>query len=121
PAPAAADDGDRLRVMTQNLYVGSFFLTTATTPSEQIAAATLTYQHILATKPAERMAVIADEIARLRPDFVGLEQAAILRTGITPPATTGTFDLLQSRLNALEQKGGRYKAVAREPGGAGGP
>src|SRR5215471_9479589 len=33
PAPAAADDGDRLRVMTQNLYVGSFFLTTATTPS----------------------------------------------------------------------------------------
>ena len=33
PAPAAADDGHRLRVMTQNLYVGSFFqeLTGATT------------------------------------------------------------------------------------------
>jgi hypothetical protein len=25
PAPASADEGHRLRVMTQNLYVGSFF------------------------------------------------------------------------------------------------
>jgi len=118
-APAAADDDDRLRVMTQNLYVGSFFLESPTTPSEQIAAATRTYQHILATRPAERMAVIADEIAKLRPDFVGLEQAAILRTGITPPATAVTFDLLHSLLNALEAKGVRYKAVAVKPGADG--
>src|SRR5690349_1885033 len=59
PAPASADDGHRLRVMTQNLYVGSFFqeLNAAKTPSEIIAAATLTYQHILATRPAERAVV----------------------------------------------------------------
>src|SRR5262249_60790878 len=105
--------------MTQNLYVGSFFLESPTTPSEQIAAATRTYQHILASRPAERMAVIADEIAKLRPDFVGLEQAAILRTGITPPATAVTFDLLHSLLNALEAKGVRYKAVAVKPGADG--
>ena len=81
--PASADEGHRLRVMTQNLYVGTIFqdLLAAKTPSEIISAATLTYQNILATKPAERMAVIADEIARLRPDLVGLEHAAILRTG----------------------------------------
>ena len=83
PAPASADEGHRLRVMTQNLYVGSFFqeLSAAKTSHEIIAAATLTYQHILATRPAERALVIADKIAELRPDFVGLEQAAILRTG----------------------------------------
>ena len=69
--------------MTQNLYVGSFFqeINAAKTPSEIIAAATLTYQHMLATRPAERAVVIADKIAELRPDFVSLHQAAILRTG----------------------------------------
>jgi endonuclease/exonuclease/phosphatase family metal-dependent hydrolase len=118
PAPASADDGHRLRVMIQNLYAGSFFqeLTAAKTPSEIIAAATLTYQHILATRPAERAVVIADEIAKLRPDFVSLHQAAILRTGTTPPATTVTFDLLQSLLRELAAKGVRYETVAVRPG-----
>jgi len=84
--------------MIQNLYAGSFFqeLLAAKTPGEIVAAATLTYQHILATRPTERAAVIADKIARLRPDFVSLHQAAILRTGTAPPATAVTFDLLQS-------------------------
>jgi endonuclease/exonuclease/phosphatase family metal-dependent hydrolase len=118
PAPASADDDHRLRVMTQNLYVGSFFqeLTAAKTASDYIAAVTLTYQHILATRPADRAVVIADEIAGLRPDFVGLEQAAILRTGNAPPATAVTFDLLQSLLRELEAKGVRYETVAITPG-----
>jgi hypothetical protein len=120
PAPAFADDGHRLRVMIQNLYAGSFFqeLNAATTPSEIVSAATLTYQRILATRPADRAVVIADEIAKLRPDFVSLHQAAILRTGTlnAPPATTVTFDLLQSLLQELARKGVRYKAVAVRPG-----
>ena len=88
PVSASADQDHRLRVMTQNLYVGSFFqeLNTAVSANEFIAAATIIYQHILGTRPSERMVVIADEIAALRPDFVGLEQAAILRTGSVPPA-----------------------------------
>ena len=117
---SSADDGLRLRVMTQNLYAGSFFreLSAAKTPEEIVAAATLTYQHILATRPADRAVVIADKIAELRPDFVGLEQAAILRTGTlnAPPATTVTFDLLQSLLQRLAAKGVPYKAVAVKPG-----
>ena len=118
PAPATADDGHRLRVMTQNLYVGSFFqeLNAAKTPNEIISAATLTYQHIVATRPAERAVQIADEIAKLRPDFVGLEQAAILRTGTAPPATAVTFDLLQSLLQELAARGVRYETVAVKPG-----
>ena len=120
PASASADEGHRLRVMTQNLYVGSFFqeLAAAKTLPEIIAAATLTYNNILATRPAERAVVIADKIADLRPDFVGLEQAAILRTGAlnAPPATTVTFDLLQSLLQQLAARGVRYEAVAVKPG-----
>ena len=123
-APAAADN-DRhhrhgLRFMIQNLYAGSFFqeFLAAKTPSEIIAAATLTYQHILATRPAERAVVIADEIAKLRPDFVSLHQAAILRTGAlnAPPATTVTFDLLKTLLQELAAKGVRYEAVSVRPG-----
>jgi endonuclease/exonuclease/phosphatase family metal-dependent hydrolase len=118
PAPASADDDHRLRVMTQNLYVGSFFqeLAAARTASDYIGAVTLTYQHILATRPAERAVVIADEIAGLRPDLVGLEQAAILRTGNAPPATAVTFDLLQSLLQELAARGVRYETVAVTPG-----
>jgi endonuclease/exonuclease/phosphatase family metal-dependent hydrolase len=118
PAPASADNDHRLRFMIQNLYAGSFFqeLTAAKSPGEIVAAATLTYQHILATRPAERAVVIADEIARLRPDFVSLHQAAILRTGTAPPATTVTFDLPQSLLRELAAKGVRYEAVAVRPG-----
>jgi endonuclease/exonuclease/phosphatase family metal-dependent hydrolase len=118
PAPASADDDNRLRVMTQNLYVGSFFqeLAAARTASDFVTAATITYQHILATRPTERAAVIADEIAGLRPDIVGLEQAAILRTGIAPPATAVTFDLLQSLLQQLAARGVPYETVAVVPG-----
>jgi len=118
PAPASADHDHRLRVMTQNLYVGSFFqeLNAAVSANELIAAATIIYQHILATRPPERMIVIADEIAALRPDFVGLEQAGILRTGSAPPATAVTFDLLQSLLQELAARGVPYKTVAVRPG-----
>jgi len=118
PAPASADDDHRLRIMTQNLYVGSFFqeLGAATTASDIVSAATITYQHVLATRPADRARVIADEISALRPDFVGLEQAAILRTGTVPPATAVTFDLLQSLLQELAAKGERYETIAVTPG-----
>jgi endonuclease/exonuclease/phosphatase family metal-dependent hydrolase len=118
PAAAKADDGGTLRVMTQNLYAGSFFLefAAATTASDYITAATIIYQHILATRPAERAAVIADEIAALRPDFVGLEQAAIVRTGIARPATAVTVDMLQSLLQELAARGVRYETVAVTPG-----
>jgi endonuclease/exonuclease/phosphatase family metal-dependent hydrolase len=117
PAAKADDDGT-LRVMTQNLYAGSFFLefAAATTASDYITAATIIYQHILATRPAERAAVIADEIASLRPDFVGLEQVAILRTGLARPATAVTFDMLQSLLQELAARGVRYETVAVTPG-----
>lgn len=117
PASASADGDHRLLVMNQNLYVGSFFqeLNAAQTANDYIAATTLIYQHILATRPAERAVVIADEIAPLRPDFVGLEQAAILRTSNAPPATAVTFDLLQTLLQELAARGVRYEAVAVVP------
>jgi hypothetical protein len=103
-----ADDDDQgeatVRVMTQNLFMGTDFpeLVAARTPEEFFQAVTTTYNNVLATKPAERMAAIAREIARLQPDLVGLQEAAILRTGRAPPATNVEFDMLQILLGELD-------------------
>ena len=118
-----ADDDDQseatVRVMTQNLFMGTDFpeLVAARTPEEFFQAVTTTYNNVLATKPAERMAAIAREIARLQPDLVGLQEAAILRTGplsaqSTPGATNVVFDMLHILLRELDQRGQHYVAVA---------
>ena len=91
--PARADDGT-VHIMTQNTYEGTNFieLFSAKSPGEFVAAVTTTYQNILTTNPVERAAAVAGEIAREGPDLVALQEAAILRTGPTFPATTVQFD-----------------------------
>jgi endonuclease/exonuclease/phosphatase family metal-dependent hydrolase len=115
--PAMADDGN-IRVMTQNMDEGTNFneLLAATSPGAFVAAVTTTYQNILATKPSERAATIAREIAREHPDIVGLQEASILRTGPVSPATTVKSDLLQSLLDELEKLGEPYRIAAIIPG-----
>jgi endonuclease/exonuclease/phosphatase family metal-dependent hydrolase len=120
PAAARADDRDdsdrAVRVMTWNVDEGTDFLelTAARTLPEFLAAVTTTYQNILATKPAERAAAMAREIARQRPDVVGLQEASILRTGT--PATTVQSDLLQLLLSELAKLGQHYAVAAIVPG-----
>ena len=120
PASARADDRDdhdrAVRIMTWNVDEGTDFqeLIGARSPAEFVAAVTTIYQNILATKPAERAAAMAREIARRRPDVVGLQEASILRTGT--PATAVQADLLQLLLNELAKLGQRYAVVAIVPG-----
>jgi endonuclease/exonuclease/phosphatase family metal-dependent hydrolase len=115
-APARADDGT-VHIMTQNTYEGTNFneLFAAKSPGEFVAAVTTTYENILATNPVERAAAVASEIAREGPDIVALQEAAILRTGPTPPATTVQFDCLQSLMGDLNARGPRYAIVATVP------
>jgi endonuclease/exonuclease/phosphatase family metal-dependent hydrolase len=116
-APVIAGDGD-IRIMTQNMDEGTTFqeLLAAGSPGAFVAAVTTTYQNILATKPAERAAAIAREIASERPDIVGLQEASILRTGSPSPATTVKSDLLQFLQNELEKRGEHYRIAAIVPG-----
>jgi len=118
PTPILAQDGadghnraNHVRVLTQNMYVGSDFtaLNTAKTIPELLAAVTTTYQDILARKPQERVAAMAREIAKARPDFVALHEAMILRAG--NPPTTVELDLLQSMLDELTALGEHYALV----------
>jgi endonuclease/exonuclease/phosphatase family metal-dependent hydrolase len=119
---ARADDGERedrsVRVMTQNMDEGTDFLELIAARSlpEFLAAVTVTYQNILATKPTERATAMAREIAREKPDLVGLQEASILRTGNTAPATIVKMDLLESLLSELTKLGEHYAVVAIVPG-----
>src|SRR6516164_4386659 len=112
-APVRADDNDgdlgrdKVRVLTQNMYIGADLTPIAlakTFPQFQDAITTVT-QNIVATKPAERAAAMAAEIAKQRPDFVALHEAWML--------TTGGFkmDLLKSVLEALKALGQPYALV----------
>jgi endonuclease/exonuclease/phosphatase family metal-dependent hydrolase len=113
-APVRADDNDgdlgrhKVRVLTQNMYVGASLgiLIGAKTLVELITTAIPTFsKNILATKPDERAAAMAAEIAKQRPDFVALHEAWML--------TTGGFkmDLLKSVLEALKALGQPYALV----------
>ena len=119
PPPAKAADDDRgIRLVTQNMYVGSSFgaLAAAQTPQQLLAAVAAIYNNIVASKPAERAAAMAREIARYRPDLIALQEAAMLRTGNGGPATTVRADLLQSLLDELAGLGQPYRAIAIVPG-----
>jgi hypothetical protein len=118
PPSAKADDNGGIRLVTQNMYVGTSFavLSTAQNPGELLAAVALIYNNIVASKPAERAAAMAREIAGKRPDLVALQEATLLRTGTGGPATTVRSDFLQSLLDELAALGQRYSAVAILPG-----
>jgi endonuclease/exonuclease/phosphatase family metal-dependent hydrolase len=118
PPPAMADDDGGIRLVTQNMYVGSSnaTLAAARTPQQLLAAVATIYNNILASKPAERAAAMAREIARHRPDLIALQEAALLRTGTGGPATTVRSDFVQSLLDELAGLGLRYRTVAIVPG-----
>ena len=113
-APVRADDNDgdlgrdKVRVLTQNMYIGADLTPIAlakTFPQFRDAITTVT-QNIVATKPAERAAAMAAEIAKQRPDFVALHEAWRLTAG-------GIIveDLLQSLLDNLKALGQPYDLV----------
>jgi endonuclease/exonuclease/phosphatase family metal-dependent hydrolase len=112
------DKDDRVvRIMTQNVYEGTNYeeLAAATNFPEFLAAVTATFQGIAATNPAERAADIAREIARHKPDLVGLQEVSIARTGAAPPVTTVVSDLLQLIRDELVKQKQNYVLVAIVP------
>ena len=117
PGSAVAED-KVIRITTLNMDEGTDFqeLLEAKTVDQFVAAVTTTFQNIEATQPAERAAAMAREIARQRPDLVGLQEASVVRTGSAPPATMVHSDLLQSLMLNLEELGEHYAVIAVVPG-----
>jgi endonuclease/exonuclease/phosphatase family metal-dependent hydrolase len=118
-APVRADDNDgdlgrhKVRVLTQNMFIGADIgaLGGAKTPQEFLAATTTLYQNILATKPDERAAEMAAEIAKQRPDFVALHEAWMLTA-----QGSVKMDLLKSVVDDLKARGEPYDLVGTVTG-----
>lgn len=108
-----------LRVMTYNLFGGTSYreALTATSFPELLGAVANTLNEVTASKPADRAAAVAREIAKAQPDLVSLQEATRWITCSTNDFQTCAsvpvvqFDQLQSLQAALDQMGQHYGVV----------
>jgi endonuclease/exonuclease/phosphatase family metal-dependent hydrolase len=104
PAHAA-----NVTVMTRNLYLGADLIPLATAPADQFQhAAGGVFDSVVATDPNARMKLVAAEIAKAKPDLVGLQEVSLWRTGPNPAGTV-RYDYTGALMKAL---GHRYRVVA---------
>lgn len=118
-AKPAAKPAPTLSVLTRNLYIGTdltpIFL--AATETALLDAVATGYRNVLASNYAERAAAFAAEIARARPDVVGLQEVIMVRTqtpgdGQATPAQDVQLDFLRLIRDELARRGLRYRVVA---------
>ena len=116
--PVAAN-GDlsfhKIKVMTQNLYVGAEIqsLAAANTLPEFLAGVQAALNQIAANQVPERAAAIAAKIAEKKPHLVGLQEVynfTLNGSNADPPSPFR--DYLIDLRNALEARGAFYEAVA---------
>lgn len=120
-ASHAAAPARTVDVMTRNLYLGANLgpvivaLAGVSAPgADPLAvpkAASETWADVQATKPEERMAAIADEIAEARPAVVGLQEVSTWTTYSATGVPTVQYDFLELLLKALADRGVVYQEV----------
>jgi endonuclease/exonuclease/phosphatase family protein len=119
PAAAMAAPSKPVKVMSRNLYLGADLTPAiqATSFPAFLGATSTIWGQVQATDFPARAKVLAKEIAQEDPHLIGLQEAAIWRTGpaFNPaPATTVVYDfidLLQAELAAL---GKPYDVVEKQ-------
>src|SRR4051812_16101730 len=90
--------------MTRNLYLGADLIPLAAAPAAQFQhAAAGVFDSVVATDPNARMKLVAAEIAKVKPDLVGLQEVSLWRAG------TVRYDYTGALMKAL---GHRYRVVA---------
>ena len=123
PAVAATADGEKVRVMTRNLYLGADLSPAigASGLCEAVDGAGVIYNEVQRTNFPERAVPLAREIRRAKPHLVGMQEVALWRVqtpsdlGAPPinpngaPATTVQYDFLELLMDEL---GDRYRVVA---------
>lgn len=122
-AHAAGTPARSATVMTRNLYLGAELgpiLAALGTGNDAaiVGAATQTWAAVQATRPAERMAAMADEIVAADPAVVGLQEVTTWTTFAYNPSTrvasdpVVAYDFLDLLLDALADRGADYREVA---------
>ena len=115
PAAATPPPPALARVMTQNLYLGTDLdpVLAAASPGALVSAATTAWQQVEANDFRARARALAAEIDLARPDTIGLQEAALWRTGpVGGPATTVVYDFVGELVRALAARGLHYTPVA---------
>lgn len=120
PSKTARD----VTVMTRNLYLGADLIPLAgakDVPSFEAAAAQR-FQTVQTNDFATRAKPLAAEIAKAKPDLVGLQEAATWRRspdgvkdGNATVASQTVYDSLQILTAELKKRGASYKVVAKRP------
>jgi len=109
-----------LKVMTRNMDAGSDFyyvIIAAQNPSSTqqdiLTAITQTYLEMRASNIPRRAVGIAAEIAKTRPDLIGLQEVTVLSTGpYLKPPTVVVDSALEVLLRSLGERGLHYAPVA---------
>jgi hypothetical protein len=121
PGAATSQAADQdLTVMTRNLYFGTDLgpVIASPTPSAFFANVAAALNQARATDFAGRAAAWAEEIERVQPHLVGLQEAVIWRTqspadfSPTPNATTVEADFVKLLLGELQARGLKYEVAA---------
>jgi endonuclease/exonuclease/phosphatase family metal-dependent hydrolase len=108
----------RVTVMSRNLYLGADLgpAVNAASIGDAIDAAGTILNDVDASNFPERSKLLAAEIAKAKPDLVGLQEAALWRDQVpsdytATPATHVRYDFLQELLDALKDEGADYKVA----------
>ncbi len=125
-APAASADGDSaapgkapVTVMTRNLYLGADLNPAITAPTlpQFLAATSAIWTHVQQVSFPDRAELLASEIVHAKPDLVGLQEAALWRTGVfnnPAPATNVVYDYLALLIAELRAAGHPYDVVVSQ-------
>jgi len=124
PAADAGTPKGQVKVMTRNLYLGADLspaLTAPDGPSLAFAAQGI-WNNVHTTDFPHRAKLLAAEIAKNKPDLVGLQEVALWRgdfdppsqDGLTTPATTVQFDFLALLQKQLKKQGVSYRVVQKQ-------
>jgi endonuclease/exonuclease/phosphatase family metal-dependent hydrolase len=119
-AQAASSNQLRITAMTYNLFQGSELTeaSNATTPADFLAAVAQDYGEVQRTDFPERAQAIAAQAQSAAPDLIGIQEAALWKTGTAsatfppPPPATVSYDFVKILVDALNARGLHYAPVA---------
>lgn len=117
PAPRAQPRAATLKVMTRNIYLGAdISKPIGKTGDEFVQANTEVWDTVRETNFPARARLLAREIARTRPDLIGLQEVALWRRGAQgvsdgaeTPARRVVYDFLRILRRALARRGLEYR------------
>jgi len=123
PATASAKKQD-LKVMTRNVYLGADLIPLASAPNRDAfeQAAAQRFQTVARNDFPTRAKALAKELAKAKPDVVGVQEATVWRRGSdgvkdgsATPAQQIIYDSTEELLKALRAAGAPYhEAVGRD-------